>query len=314
MHSDARQMIRYRRRIRTVFGRHWRLVIGFSLAHGAGDCWQHRAAPSQPDGREPDRDCGGVHPEAADVQENEIGMSPSSLELPSPSARSRGRPQSSPLFDPRDPGPDPRGAARAGAAGRPGTRACQGLRPGAAAAREQPAAEAVRGEPARPGPRPARDPGHDRQEVQGSTPTGWPTISTSSTRCCARSVRTSRAATTRCCRSWSGARSRATPGLRPGPGAGRPHRQRARRDEDHAVRPGVPGGRAPDDRRALGPAHDASPGPAREPAAAGRADALGLGRAPAGRAVVPGGQGCHGARLTEIRGVPHGSTLRPWES
>ena len=32
-----------------------------------------------------------------------------------------------------------------------------------------------------------------------------------------------------------------SPGLRPGPGAGRPHRQRARRGADHAVRPGVPG-------------------------------------------------------------------------
>src|SRR5207244_3422089 len=58
-----------------------------------------------------------------------------------------------------------------------------------------------------------------------------------------------------------------SPGLRAGAGAGRPLRQRAGRGADHPVRPGVPGGRALDHRRAVGPAHDAPPGPAREPPA-----------------------------------------------
>ena len=143
-----------------------------------------------------------------------------------------------------------------------------------------------------PDPRPARDPrARPPGGPRASTPTGWPTTSTSSTRCCARSARTCRAATTRSCRSSDVAAARGlSAGLRPGPGAGRPHRQRARRGADHPVRPGVPGGRAPDDRRALGLAHDAPPGPAREPPAPGRADALGLGRAPAGRALVRPGQ------------------------
>ena len=56
--------------------------------------------------------------------------------------------------------------------------------------------------------------------------------------------------------------------LRPGPGPGRPHRQRAGRGPPRRVRPGVPGSHAPDDRRALGPPHDAPPGRAGEPAAA----------------------------------------------
>ena len=61
-----------------------------------------------------------THGPAADVQENEIGMSSSSLELRLSLGEARGRPQSSPLLDPRGPGPDPRRAPRAGAAGRPG--------------------------------------------------------------------------------------------------------------------------------------------------------------------------------------------------
>ena len=56
-----------------------------------------------------------------------------------------------------------------------------------------------------------------------------------------------------------------------------------------ALRPGLPGGGPADDRRALGAADDAPPGAAREPAAAGRADDLGLGRAPPRRAL--GGRG-----------------------
>ena len=76
-----------------------------------------------------------------------------------------------------------------------------------------------------------------------------------------------------------------SPRLRAGPGPGRAHRQRARRGADRALRPGVPGGRPADHRRALGAADDAPARPAGEPAAAGRPDALGLGRTPTRRAL-----------------------------
>ena len=63
---------------------------------------------------------------------------------------------------------------------------------------------------------------------------------------------------------------RLSPRLCAGPGPRRPHRQRAGRDADRAVRPGVPGGCSLDDRRALGLAHHASPGPPRKPPPPGR--------------------------------------------
>ena len=73
--------------------------------------------------------------------------------------------------------------------------------------------------------------------------------------------------------------------LRAGPGAGRPQRQRAGRGADRPVRPGVPGSRPPDHRRALGVAHHAPAGPPGEPQATVGADGLGLGGTPPRRAV-----------------------------
>ena len=117
-----------------------------------------------------------------------------------------------------------------------------GLRPGRRpGARTAPAAP-IRGEQrvlirSTAGSSPWRRP---PQPAAASTPNGCSTTSTSSRRSSARSARTCRAATTRNCPSWpSAAAGGLSPRLRPGPGPGRPHRQRARRGADHAVRPGV---------------------------------------------------------------------------
>ena len=52
--------------------------------------------------------------------------------------------------------------------------------------------------------------------------------------------------------------------------ADRSHRQRSRREPHHLLRPGVPGGRAPDHRRVVGRAHHAAIGAAGKPASSGR--------------------------------------------
>lgn len=187
--------------------------------------------------------------------------------------------------------PHPGRALRRGAARRARCQTRGELRPGAVATGWQSAAQAVRGERAVLAARPPTDRRSGRRASEwwarcGVVRRQLPHHRRGSARSPPRPAPRLRPGTAQ-------ARRRAARGLSPcvraGAGTGRPHRQRARRGAVESLRPRLPEDGNPHDRRALGAADDVPAGVAGKSPATGRADDLGVGRAPARRSL--GGRG-----------------------